>query len=327
MAVEVAEMAKSGEFTALWSSPEWKSQLEARKAREDEDALAYLRAKFPGVDEKAFFTNYRGKVSQHIAEAGAVIRAATIERTCAQCDGQCTLPDRNGKPIACIGENPGGFKYLEIRWTCGISCRYDPMSGEFGRMYRASGLMSSQFRQTFESYECGTSKELKNAMKTALMSARNQTSLVLGGRAGTGKTHLATAVAIYAMRQGRQAIFRLVNELVDELREADLDNCDRYSVLMQRLKEVPCLVLDDFSKERMTKAGAHYLYQIIDHRYRRELQTVITTNAKSVEELESREEYAQYITPMVSRVIERGAWVTISKTEDYRVKREVKRHA
>lgn len=312
MLVKVAEAWKI--------TPEWRSQLETSKAREDAEALEYLRKRFPDIDDEIFFTDYRGKVHGHVIDAVSVIQAAEIERTCLRCVGKCTLAEKDVKPIPSIEESPAGFKYLAVRWECGITCRYDPLSGEFGRMFHASGLVKSQLQQTFENYESGENKELKEAKKVSILAAKEQSCLILGGRAGTGKTHLATAVAIYAMKHGRQAIFRLVNELLDELRDANTDNGDKYSSLMQRLKEVPCLVLDDFSKERITKAGSDYLYQIIDSRYRKEEQTVITTNAQTIEELE-KSQNAEYITPMVSRLMGRGSWVTISHAEDYRVKR------
>lgn len=317
---EIDSAVKSG---AEFRTAEWQ---EARKAQKDEEALTYLRSKFPGVPDEAFFMDYRGVVSPHVVNIEAVRKAVTIERTCSQCSGKCTLSDRNGEPVVIIEESSAGFKYLEVRWTCGMHCRYDPLSGEFGRMYRASGLISSQLRQTFEAYEIGKSQELKDAMQAALKSAQKQASLILGGRAGTGKTHLAVAMAIYAMKHGRQAIFRLVSEMLDEVREANVSDSERYAVLMRRLKEVPCLVLDDLNKERVTRASSDYLYQIIDYRYRHELQTIITTNARTIGELESREtsQNVQYITPMVSRVLERGAWVTISGAGDYRVKRGIK---
>lgn len=317
---EVAEMVKVGSHE--WAFSLGSAEYEARKARDDEEALTYLRVKFPGVNESAFFTDYRGNVSKHVQEAGAVMKASKIERTCSQCEGKCSLPDRKGKPVVNVEESPAGFKYLEIRWTCGIFCRYDPLSGEFGRMFRASGLTSSQLNQTFTAYETSAGKELGAAKQSAILAAKNSTGLVLSGKRGTGKTHLAVAIALYAMKHGHQAIFRLVNELLNEIRRAVAEKADYYGVI-QRFKEVPCLVLDDLGKERTTDFGLDALYDIVDYRYRHELQTIITTNAKTIEELASWGN-SEYTTPMVSRVMERGAWVTISNADDYRVKRGVK---
>lgn len=298
------------------------------KAGYDAEALEYLRAKFPGVEDKVFFTDYRGTIHEHVTNALSVCKAAGIERACNKCKGTCLLSDRSEKPVISILESTKGFKYLSVFWTCGITCKYDPLSGEFGQMFRRSGLMRSQLNQAFTNYECYC-EEITTAKTMAMNAALKKACLILGGRAGTGKTHLAVAIAIYAMKQGRQAIFRLVSELLDELRSANVNDGDKYLFLMNSLKEVPCLILDDLSKERTTKAALDYLYQIIDYRYRRELQTIITTNAQSIEELESWED-SRYITPIVSRIIERGAWITIANAENYRLvskEREVKSNA
>lgn len=118
------------------------------------------------------------------------------------------------------------------------------------------------------------------------------------------------------MKDGHAAIFRLVNELLDEIRHSVADG--EYFDFIRKFKEVPCLVLDDLGKEKTTDAGLDYLYQIIDYRYRHELQTIITTNALSIEELASWGA-PEYLTPIVSRLIERGEWVTLEHVKDYRV--------
>ena len=55
----------------------------------------------------------------------------------------------------------------------------------------------------------------------AKKAAVDHSNIILAGRAGVGKTYLSVATVIYAMREeGRQARFRLVNEILDELRHA-----------------------------------------------------------------------------------------------------------
>ena len=302
---------------------DWEAKYEARKAALDAEALKYLHAKFPDADESIFFTAYRGIRLEHVVEAEAVCDAASIDYACGHCgDGGCLLPeqyrDRRSRPVVSI-ENG----CLSVRWTRGIKCHNPAVNGDFVRMFQKSRLVEDDLRKTFGKYEVITGVE--EARRKAWDAANGQNCLVIAGKTGTGKTHLAVAIAIYAMRQGRQAMFFDVCELLDELREASRDNSDRYYELMRSCKEVPCLVLDDMGKERTTAAGMDYLYQIVNHRYRHNLQTILTTNASDFEELSSWSS-SEYVIPMISRLTGRGAWVTIKNAEDYR-QREVKESA
>ena len=195
--------------------------------------------------------------------------------------------------------------------------------GKFGELFHESGLTKKQAGQTFESFE-KISKETAMTCVLAKKAAVEHENIILAGRAGVGKTHLAVSIAIHVMREGKRVRFCLVNELLDELRDAAKYSTD-YLYVINKFKRVSCLVLDDLGKERTTDAGVDYLHQIVDYRYRNELQTVVTTNALNVEELSSCGN-ANFITPMVSRLMENGEWVRISDTGDYRVKiREMKR--
>ena len=320
MAVNISQVMQSTGLSELWALPDWKARLEAHKSREDAEALSYLRAKFPEVEEKAFFMSCTGEESRHVIEASSVCKAAQIERACAVCKGKCTLSERRGKPVVSIQETSRGVKYLSIGWTCGIPCRYGTGvtdEADFEQMFMRSGIPPLHREYTFANYKAG-STELTNAKTSAMKAASDGTNLILAGLWGTGKTHLATAVAINAIKNGRQSVFRLVSELCDELREANF-NGDYYG-LMRLFKNAPCLVLDDLGKERITEAGREYLYQIIDYRYRYGKQTLITTNAASINEL-SAWGNPEYVMPMVSRVLERGKWVTLNNSKDYRLKR------
>ena len=312
----------SKNFSSFWNSQTWQTENALRETQEDTEALTYLRTKFPDVDENVFHTNYLGTVLKNIVEANAVCEASKIEKVCAECQGGlCDLPKafKNGRsrPVITIKDSPRGYKFLDIRWSCAVDCKYQPLSGEAERLIKGSGLLPNQLNMTFANYKhCGNS-ELQVAKGQALMAVSEQSSLILSGKPGTGKTHLAVAIALKVIESGNQAIFGLVSELMDKLRESNRDGT--YSELMEKFKKVPCLVLDDLGKERTTAAGIEYLYQIIDSRYRHKLQTIVTTNAKNSAEL-SLWGSPEYMEPIVSRIIENGAWVTIANAADFRTK-------
>lgn len=280
-------------------------------------ALAYLKSKFPRVPLETFYTDYTGKKRANIIEAHNVIKAALIDKACSSCDGKkCPLPDTTSRPVVSVKTSFNGSNYLSVGWTCGEFCRFNPLHGEFGRLYKQSGLTPSQLNKTFASYQIFTNPELKRAKVSAMKAGAKGSCLILAGRRGTGKTHLAAGIAIQAMKDGRQAIFRLVNELLDEIRRSVAEG--EYFDFIEKFKSVPCLVLDDLGKEKTTESALDYLYQIIDYRYRHELQTIITTNALTIEELASWGA-PEYLTPIVSRLIERGEWVTLEHVKDYRL--------
>lgn len=299
--------------------------MEKREKQERERALSYLRLKYPEVEDAAFFTDYTGQTYREVVHASAVAQAAELEEICDKCEGrECEMPERvkarNSRPVLVVSESAKGYSYLEVRWVLGLACRYAELSDNAAEMVKESGIVAGWEDKTFKNYESIESKpEIMEAKEEAIKASRAGTNLILAGQPGTGKTHLAVAIAVKGMKEGRQALFRLVSAMLDEIQSAIRDSGD-YDGLVRRFKTVPCLVLDDLGHENLTAARASYLHQIMDYRYVHKLQTIITTNAKDVAELCDWDK-EEYIKPIVSRVLERGKWVLMGNTEDYRQKR------
>ena len=243
----------------------------------------------------------------------------------------CQLPKGfkkgQSKPEAKMFTSKDGKRCLGTGFEGCIKCKHDVpkpaqktpeekrQEAEFERMMSKSGIVRRE--KTFGSYH-PEMFELIVAKAKAILAAKTGRNLVLAGRAGTGKTHLATAIAIEAMKASRQAIIKLACEMLDEIAQANRDNTDPFGVL-QKYKSVPVLVIDDFDKMKMTDARLVYLHQILDYRYTNGLQTIVTTNAYDMAGLESRW-YPGRIEPMMSRLLENGDWVTIREAENYRLK-------
>ena len=110
--------------------------------------------------------------------------------------------------------------------------------------------------------------------------------LAFAGTRGSGKTHLAVAIAGESLQQGRQVFFAFVPTLLDHLRTTySPDSPVGFDELFEQVLNVPLLILDDLGSENSTPWAEEKLYQIVVHRHEARLSTVITT-ASTLEELE-----------------------------------------
>ncbi len=151
-------------------------------------------------------------------------------------------------------------------------------------------------RMTFESFVpdgYGLPPNVRDNLHRAYETARNYAEqpngwLILKGRYGCGKTHLAVAIANYQIAQGRPALFMVVPDLLDYLRAAYRPDAEvPYDEQFDAVKNAPLLILDDLGTQSTTPWAQEKLFQLLNHRYNAELPTVITTNHE-LEEIEPR---------------------------------------
>jgi DNA replication protein DnaC len=95
------------------------------------------------------------------------------------------------------------------------------------------------------------------------------------GNAGTGKTHLAIALALAACRLGRRVRFVTAANLVTQLEEAQQQH--RLERVLSQLDRVELLVIDELGYLSFSRAGAELLFQVFADRYERR-SVLVTSN-------------------------------------------------
>ncbi|HVN14665.1 MAG TPA: ATP-binding protein [Anaerolineales bacterium] len=132
-------------------------------------------------------------------------------------------------------------------------------------------------------------KTMQKALKAAHTFAEKPKGwLVLMGGYGSGKTHLAAAIANFRTELGDPPLFVMVPDLLDHLRATFNPTSNvTFDRRFDEIRTAPLLLLDDLGTQSMTPWVREKLYQLFNYRYNAELPTVITT-ADSMDEMDAR---------------------------------------
>ncbi len=138
--------------------------------------------------------------------------------------------------------------------------------------------------------------------------------LLISGQAGSGKTHLAAATANRLVSQGKEVLFLVVPEFLDQLRGSyrqENEGLDELE-LVKRAYDAPVLIMDDLGAHNFTPWVQGKLFTIFNYRINRDLPCIVTTN------LSSAELKAQIGERIFSRLLEGCQFLQLSIQKDIR---------
>lgn len=132
--------------------------------------------------------------------------------------------------------------------------------------------------KTLDTFDFSCQPSVNEALVRELMRGQYITdheNVLIVGNSGTGKTHLATALAFTACAQGRKVRFYTVTQLVRQLLESREERTSQR--LFSQLERNHLLVLDELGYVPFTKIGAELLFEVVSRAYER-LSLIVTTN-------------------------------------------------
>ena len=150
---------------------------------------------------------------------------------------------------------------------------------EANRMNRMVKIAGFRVLKTLDDFVWNAAIELPAGLTreymTDLRFLAPRENLIFLGTVGTGKTHLATAIALKACQEGRRARFFTAAELTKTLLEKSTKGT--LNSFLGTLKKTELIVLDEIGFVPLHKDSAELLFQVISDCYERK-SLIITSN-------------------------------------------------
>lgn len=150
--------------------------------------------------------------------------------------------------------------------------------------FMRAGIPPRYTTRTFDNFHADSDAKAK-----ALRIARNYSDniydkhktgagLILSGRPGTGKTHLACAVANSYIQKG-DVLFVTVSAMVRMIRETYRRGSEKTEQeVINDLRDVSLLIIDEIGIQKGTESEEHLLFEVINERYGYYKPTILISN-------------------------------------------------
>lgn len=132
--------------------------------------------------------------------------------------------------------------------------------------------------KTIENFNFAFPKTINREMIMHLFNLnfiKSNTNVILCGEVGTGKTHIASALALTACQSGYKVLFTSAVDIINKLRAAQQTNT--LVRALRKYQNIQLLVIDELGYMPIDKNSCDLLFQVFSSRYEKK-STIITTN-------------------------------------------------
>ena len=150
---------------------------------------------------------------------------------------------------------------------------------------------------------------------------KHHQNIILLGATGTGKSYIAQALANKAMLQGESALYLRVPRLMQLLSTARGD--DEYIKLLERLKRIKVLILDDFGVSPLKASEARDLLEIVEDRTH--TSSLIITSQLPIKDWHGHLHNPTIADAILDRIIHKAHKIDIEGDSQRKQDRELKK--
>jgi DNA replication protein DnaC len=177
-------------------------------------------------------------------------------------------------------------------------------------------------KKTLEEFDFEFQKSIDKKVIEDLATLRfvhNSENIVFLGPPGVGKSHLAIALGIEAVKVGISVYFTNTGNLIEKLKTANKEG-----ILEKKIRDLlkyKVLIIDEIGYLQFDEEGAHCLFQLISRRYEKN-STILTSNKSYGEWGEIFKDHV-IAAALLDRILHHSTTINI-KGESYRMKERKK---
>ena len=179
------------------------------------------------------------------------------------------------------------------------------------RLQRLTRSAHFPFLKTMEEFDFSLQSTLRLALLGSYLGPElvsEGRSLILHGKTGRGKTHLAVAIGYRAIQNGFETLFATAAELIE-----DLSNASKKGRLQESLATYThphVLVVDEVGYLTYAPDAANVLFHVVNNRHLRKRPMIFTTN-KPLNEWGKVLHDEDLAAAILDRVLERGRFIRL----------------
>ncbi len=184
---------------------------------------------------------------------------------------------------------------------------------------KGSGVPQRFKSATFNNYNPVDNSMALNKSKNFVEDFPNTKGLLLTGPVGTGKTHLACAIANELLERLYSVYFGNVVDIMSFIKSTYSKNSEiaEDEAINLMTDKVDLFIIDDLGKQNETSYTSSMLYQLINRVYENKKPIIITTNENSTELAGKLGDRGQATVSRITQMCE----PVVFKGEDWRLKR------